>query len=405
MKKQPNSKTSYPENWDDGTYSTGSTRPPKGSSPLVAFLLCAVIFLGGIASALGLVNIRLLLQLRQSLEPTLPIAMQTVPSGAQDTPISGDETEPSIPIDALQELPLNEQNSVKAPPQDVYALGSRYMVDITAYDSAEAGTTLSGVVLSEDGFILTNASALESAQRIYVRLESGEMRRAALVGSDPLTDLAVLYASIPGLQAAEFADAANLAAGQQVVFVGTDRRSEGIISGRAEDVLSGGRKLTLLRTNAADNSAGGVLFSTGGQVVGILCPQFADFMGENAVSAGFVLPCNTVKTIVDRLLQFGYVAGRPGLGVEAEEVTDLYQDYWKIPNGLLITSAHNSGGLREGDILLSINGAAVNSGADLNRILFSQTVGRQVTAVVYRSGKRISLELTLQEQIPNLSRR
>jgi serine protease Do len=405
MKKQPNSKTSYPENWDDGTYSTGSTRPPKGSSPLVAFLLMAVIFLGGIASALGLVNIRLLLQLRQSMEPTLPIAMQTVPSGAQNSPLAGGETEPSIPIDTLQELPLNEQNAVKAPAQDVYALGSRSMVDITAYDSAEAGTALSGVVLSENGFILTNASALENAQRIYVRLQSGEMCRAALVGSDPLTDLAVLYVSASGLKAAEFADAADLSAGQQVVFVGADRRGEGIISAVTENVLCGGRSVTLLRTNAADNASGGVVFSTGGQVVGILCPQFANFMHKPSNCAGFVLPSSAVKAVVDRLLQFGYVAGRPGLGVEAEEVTDLYQDYWKIPNGLLITSAQSHSGLREGDILLSINGAAVNSGADLNRILFSQTVGRQVTAVVYRDGKRICLELTLQEQIPNLSRR
>ncbi len=405
MKKQPNSKTSYPQRWDDGTYSTGSTRPPKGSSPLVAFLLMAVIFLGGIASAMGLLNIRLLLQLRQSMEPTLPIALQPNPSGSGNTMVSGNETEPSVPTDTLQELPLSQQNSMKAPPQDVYALGSRCMVDIAAYDSAETGTTLSGVVLSEDGFILTNASALENARRIYVRLESGEMCRAALVGSDPLTDLAVLYVSAPGLLAAEFADTADLTAGQQVVFVGMNRRGEGIISGKLEDVLSGGRKLTVLRTNAADNTAGGVLFSTGGQVVGILCPKFADFMGENADSAGFVLPSNTVKNIVDRLLQFGYVAGRPGLGVDAEEVTDLYQDYWKIPNGLLITSAHSAGGLREGDILLSINGAAINSGADLNRVLFSQTVGQQVTAVVYRDGKRICLELTLQEQIPNLSRR
>ncbi|MBQ8579182.1 MAG: serine protease [Oscillospiraceae bacterium] len=404
MKKQRPSKTSYPEAWDDGTYSTGSTRPPKNSNPLVALLLCAVIFLGGIASALGLINIQLFLTLQQSMEPTLPIALHTGPSKTDQAGPNAGETEPGIPENSLQELPLAAENTLSAPAQDVYALASRSMVAITAYDSAENGTDYAGVVLSEDGFILTNASALDDAQRIYVTLADGEMCRAALVGSDPLTDLAVLYISTQGLIPAEFADS-TLSAGRQVVFVGENRQGKGIISANVAQVLSGGRQLQLLQTNAADNSRGGVIFSTGGQVVGILCPKFADFLNKPANSAGFVLPSSHIKPVVDQLLRNGFVAGRPGLGVKAEEVTDLYQDYWKIPNGLLITSADDESGLQEGDILLSINGIAVNSDADLNRVLFSQSVGRQVTAVVYRDGTRICLELTLREHIPALSRR
>ena len=169
MKKQRPSKTSYPEAWDDGTYSTGSTRPPKNSNPLVALLLCAVIFLGGIASALGLINIQLFLTLQQSMEPTLPIALHTGPSKTDQAGPNAGETEPGIPENSLQELPLAAENTLSAPAQDVYALASRSMVAITAYDSAENGTDYAGVVLSEDGFILTNASALDDAQRIYVQ--------------------------------------------------------------------------------------------------------------------------------------------------------------------------------------------------------------------------------------------
>lgn len=405
MKKHQNSKPTHPECWDDGTYRTGSTRPPKASSPLVAFLLCAVIFLGGIASALGLVNIRLLQQLRQNMEPTLPIAMQTGPAADGQTAFIGSETEPSIPDDVMRELTLQDQNTDEDPAPDVYTLGSRSMVTVTAYDSAQVGIDCAGVVLSEDGLILTNASCLETAQQVYVTLPEGDSHRAALVGSDPLTDLAVLYISASGLQAAEFADSACLSEGAAVVFLGTERRGEGVISGRRENVSSGGRRLTLLQVTASDNTAGGAVFAASGQVVGILCPKFADFLDAGSDCAGFMLPSSTVKAIVDRLLQFGYVSGRPGLGAQAEEVTDLYQDYWKIPRGLLITESDEESGLRKGDILLSINGEAIHSGADLNRVLFRQSVGRKVTAVVYRDGKRICLELTLQEHIPNLSRR
>lgn len=404
MKKQRPSKTSYPETWDDGIYSTGSTRPPKRSNPLVAVLLCAVIFLGGIASALGLINIQLLLTLQQQLEPTLPIALQTGPSETEASTPGANETEPSVPENALQELPLAQPATPSVPAQDVYARVSRSIVAITAYNSAEKGTDHAGVVLSEDGFILTNASALEDAQRIYITLDSGRMCRATVVGSDPLTDLAVLYISARGLIPAEFSDG-PISAGAQVVFVGAGSRGMGIISADGQEVLSGGRKISLLQTTASDNQTGGVIFSSGGQVIGILCPKFADFLNEPANPAGYVLPSHHVKAVVDQLLQSGFVSGRPGLGVDAEEVTDLYQDYWKIPHGLLITGADGSSLLHEGDILLSINGTAVNSDADLNRILFSQTVGRQVTAVVYRDGRRICLELTLQEQLPTISRR
>lgn len=405
MKKQQNSKPNHPECWDDGTYRTGSTRPPKASSPLVPFLLCAVIFLGGIASALGLLNIRLLRQLQQSMEPTVPIAMQTGPSGNSPVTLMGGETEPSIPEDTMRELTLQERNGKEDASADVYALGSRSMVTVTAYDNAEVGVDCAGVVLSEDGLILTNASCLEAAQQVYVTLPDGKNHRAALVGSDPLTDLAVLYIDASGLCAAEFVDSDDLCEGAAVVFLGTDRRGEGVISGIRENVSSGGRRLTLLEVSASDNTAGGAVFAAGGQVVGILCPRFADFLDTGSDCAGFMLPSRTVKAIVDRLLQFGYVSGRPGLGAQAEEVTDLYQDYWKIPRGLLITESDEESGLRKGDILLSVNGEAIHSGADLNRVLFRQSVGGKVTAVVYRDGKRICLELTLQEHIPNLSRR
>lgn len=399
MKKTQKPENFTPECWDDGTYRTGSTRPPKGSSPLLAVSLCSVIFLGGIASSLGLTTL-LIRALESSIEPTLPLTMQTSPTNPAD-PADLDGNEPELPADALQELPLKERVVDDASAKEAYDLGSRSIVDIAVYRNDETGLDTIGVVLSENGYILTNASALEDAQRIYITLSDGSVNRAALVGSDPMTDLAVVYVPANGLEAAEFADAKDLAVGDPVIFLGEDCQGEGIISNIRSNVLSGGKKLELLQTSATDNTCGGVVLTPGGQVVGVLCPRFVDFLGSDSNCAGYALPSNSVKAIVDQLLQTGYVSGRPDLGVTAEEVTGVYQDFWCIPNGLLITASDADGDLCAGDILLSVNGTAVNSLSDLHQALFSKSVGQEVTAVVYRGGKRICVDVTLREFFPD----
>lgn len=386
-----NSKNEYVESWDTGTYQTGNTTPPKSSSLLVAVLLMMVIFLGGIASALGLVNMRLLVALQQTQpDPTVPLKLQagTEPS---ESPIF-DDTAPEIPEDSVSMMLVDPMIQTAKEVTDGIFLDHVNAATVTV----SGGDTLSGtgLVLTENGYILTYAHLVEQQERVYVTLADGSRHRAAVVGCDTLTDLAVVYIQSSDLMPAQFS---NTAESYRVWVLRENALHGGAICPGQEVFPLGNGQIPLLQNSAASNREEGALWNSNCQIIGILSPCMAQYFDEEADALAWAIPSSAVKQIVDGILCCGNVPGRPTLCIQTEEVSDLYRNYWQLPKGLLITGSDNPA-LEEGDILVRLDGCKLSSRWDLNAILFSAQPGDSMDATVIRDGETVRVSVTVSEE-------
>ena len=410
------------EPWDPDYWQTGSTEPPKSRGGLLALLLILIIFLCGIITVLGVLNVKLFTELNQQEEQSLSITVvestypsETVPVLRQEPlPTVEDRPEGQFSM-ALQEAPLAVDNIPEEGGmalQDIYEKNIPSVVSISArgYNGTSTGT---GVVLTSDGYIVTNAHVVANAGEIAVQLSQEEQAfPARLVGSDEISDLAVLFIEAGTLTPAEFGASDTIRVGDAVVAIGDPLGTEfrgtftnGIVSGIDRDVAVEGRTMTLIQTNAALNSgnSGGPLINCYGQVIGINTMKIGDFASAAGVEGlGFAIPSATVKDIVDQLILQGYVSGRPTLGIEGEALSTFYQHYYRMPAGLYITAVDGNSyaayyGISPGDMLLSVAGERIYDMEDLNNVLFRHEVGDVVTVVIYRSGQKASVDLTLTE--------
>ena len=232
------------------------------------------------------------------------------------------------------------------------------------------------------------------------------------MGSDEISDLAVLQIQAEDLIPAQFGDSAQLRIGDTVVAIGDplgiDFRgtyTDGIVSAINRDVDMDGRTMTLIQTNAALNSgnSGGPLINCYGQVIGINTMKIGAFTDAAGVEGiGFAIPSITVKDIVDQLISQGYVSGRPTLGLEGESLSTFYQHYYRLPAGLYIThvepgSDAQAKGIEDGDMLLSVDNQRLTTMEELKSILYDREVGETVEAILFRAGERYRVELTLGE--------
>ena len=274
--KQKNSKNEYMDVWDAGTYQTGNTTPPKKSNPLVAVLLMLVIFLGGIASALGIINLRLLAQLQQQqTEETLPIQLQP----NKDLPQLGNnaalETAPSIPkADISMDLSDEAVFEKPEPETDVETIATRSLVKVQLSEDRQGY----GLVLQENGYILTYAHLVNETDRILVTLPDGTVHRAALVGSDAFSDLAVLYVRVTGLTPAAFSNVDHPETGSKVTALCSSSFSGGTVFDAEKPLDICGKKLPLLQTSAATGEKAGFLFTENGQVLGVISPRIGKYL-------------------------------------------------------------------------------------------------------------------------------
>ena len=389
MSKQKYSKTEQFEIWDAGTYQTGNTTPPK-SSPLAMALLVLVIFLGGMLSGMGIINLRQLSQL-QPTQPTetVPILLDPNASGPQ-TDNSHLEALPKLPTGSFA-LPLSREEGEMGENTTDAAQKSRVTVRISDRESC------AGLVITEAGHILTYAHAVAGAERILVELPDGRVRRAALVGYDSFSDLAVIYISAYGLTPARFSDGRELTPGCKVAALCGENVAGGTVFATESRLTIGDQDYPMLKTSAATGNASGSLWGTYGQVVGIISPRISLYLHDSEEETAFVLPSITVKRIVDQLLQQGFVSGRPSLGARVEAVTPVHQNYWQLPEGLRITDSVNSS-LQDGDILINLLGQSVRTIDDLYEMLFACRVGQSCQARVYRDGYIIDITLVLLEE-------
>ena len=414
----------YPD-WDDRVYGNGPTEPPKNRGALVALMLILIIFLCGIVTMLSLMNIRLFRELNtDKREEELAISFTTEP-----TVEAVEKTAPTQPAAPAAVSAPNAIMNLQAAPkgidnipegggmslQDIYTLNIPSVVSITCQGSRSASSG-TGVVLSADGYIVTNAHVVENAHTYTVQLTDDRTFSARLVGCDDISDLAVLRIDCTDLTPAQFGDSSTLRVGDTVVAIGDPlgaafrgTYTNGIVSAINRDVDMNGRTMTLIQTNAALNSgnSGGPLINCYGQVIGINTMKIGAFTDTAGVEGlGFAIPSTQVKEIVDQIIAQGYVSGRPTLGITGEALSTFYQHYYRMPAGLYITevdpgSDAASKGIQEGDMLLYLDDTRIVSADDLKTAIYEYEVGEVVEVIIYSRGQQYRMELTLGEDVPN----
>ncbi|HSL92401.1 MAG TPA: trypsin-like peptidase domain-containing protein, partial [Candidatus Limnocylindrales bacterium] len=269
--------------------------------------------------------------------------------------------------------------------------------------------TGSGVIVTPDGYLLTNHHVVEMSDRLQVTLKDGESMRAVPVGSDPPNDLAVLRAEGTGLPYAALGDSGGLRAGQLVIAIGNpfgfqSTVSTGVVSALGRGLRSREGRLieNIIQHTAPLNpgSSGGPLVDSRGRVVGINTAIIPVAQG-----IGFSIPANTARFVVSQILTFGRVR-RGYLGISARQrpvdrrlvrYHDLYFETAVEVVSLEPGGPAASAGIQPGDIIVTLNGKAVGSIDDLHRILGEEEIGSPKTLAVLRGKDRVEIEIVIAE--------
>ena len=301
--------------------------------------------------------------------------------------------------------------------QEVYRKVNPSTVTVAA-ELPRGGMSIgTGVIMTGDGYIITNAHVIAGSTVCHVILDSGARYTASLVGYDTEKDLAVIKAeatdghAAQGLPAAEFGDSDALSVGDTVYAIGNPlgvelrgTLTDGIVSAINRDVDVEGVTMTLIQTNAALNNgnSGGPLINEYGQVVGINVMK----MGMNRWSTasveglGFAIPISTSAYMINDLLRFGEVHGEPILGISV----DVQPAY--LPDGQQALRVYTidldgpgaNAGLRVDDLIFEADGVRVETSGDLLRVRHRHAVGEEMTLRVFRDGETLDLAVTLGEK-------
>ncbi len=270
----------------------------------------------------------------------------------------------------------------------------------------------SGVIISSDGYIITNNHVVNGADQIRVTLADKTQHTATLVGTDVNTDIAVLKIDADGLNAATIGNSENLTVGEFALAVGNPMGTlggtvtDGIISALNRDITIGSQTMNLLQTNAAvsPGNSGGGLFNGRGELVGIVNAKSG---GTNTEGLGFAIPINTAVQVANEIRQNGYVTGRPAMGVNVISVPDLQtaMQYGVTRTGVYIQSVVEGGaadkaGLKQGDLFIAIDGNAINDTSDVTGLLSTYAVGDRIEVQVARDKMVMTVKLTLDEKHP-----
>ena len=272
----------------------------------------------------------------------------------------------------------------------------------------------SGVVYSEDGYILTNNHVIEGASTINVTMNNGKTYEASLVAADSQSDIAVLKIDATGLTPVSFGDSDALSVGDLAVVIGNPlgtlagTATDGIVSGLEREITLDGKSMTLIQVSASVNpgNSGGGVFDQYGNLIGLVVAKSS---GSDVEGLGFAIPSNTVKSVVESLISNGYVAGRPAAGITIVDLTSASEamKYGVNQTGVYVKEVTGenakSAGLQEGDLIYMIDGEKVTSSDMLVRTIQKHEVGDKVKLTVVRGDEMKDLEVTLQESVSSSS--
>lgn len=399
--------------YDETDISREKVKPRRSLKPLFSSLVSGVV--GG-ALVLGVTTFT---NLQQEHPPV------TAEKKSVETALQNEDTTSLI---STQEL-SSQSNSIA----DIVENLSPAIVGITKMqtgrdmfrnskiESVESGTG-SGVIFKKEGdagYVITNNHVIEGAESIEVTLFNGEKVAAELIGTDALTDIAVLKIDAEHVTTvAELGDSSSLRTGENVIAIGNPLGEEfsrtvtqGIISGvdRTIDVTTseGDWALNVIQTDAAINpgNSGGPLISMSGEVIGINSLKIS----QNGVEGlGFAIPSNDVIPIADELMKNGKIQ-RPFIGVSLIEMTEIpayyLQENMKLPEdvreGVIVGnvsqgSPADEAGLQQQDVIILMNETAIKNASELRRFLYTKTkIGEEIDVTLYRAGEKMTVTIKL----------
>ena len=287
--------------------------------------------------------------------------------------------------------------------------------------TSEATASGSGIIISEDGYIVTNNHVVDTssssssysyysisdATSVKVKLyNSDELYDAKIIGKDSQTDLAILKIEKTGLTAAEFADSDDVTVGEFAMAVGSPLGLDttvttGIVSAVNREVESDGTTYVCIQTDAAINSgnSGGALVNSDGKVIGINTLKLS---GTGVEGIGFAIPINSTLDVIDDLIEYKKVL-RPYIGINGIDLTDSIVEKYKLSSlGVYVQSVENfspaeKAGLQAGDIIVKADGTEIKTVDELNNIKNSHNIGDTMTLTINRNGKESDITITLEE--------
>ncbi len=272
----------------------------------------------------------------------------------------------------------------------------------------------SGIIISKDGYILTNyhvvryidsISTLKDSILLEVYLPDGRQAEAELTGKDPLNDLAVIKISLDNLPIAELGDSSKLEVGQHVAAIGNPLGLEfagsvtvGVISALNRVIEIEGTFLSLIQTDAAINpgNSGGALVDTKGRVIGVNSVKISV---QGVEGLGFAIPVNDVRNSAVQIIKYGYVKERISVGITGMAISEIVAKLFGVPAGIFVeevkkgSPAYNAG-IEKGDILIKIEEKPIKTGKDMYLIERQHKKGDMIEAVLVRGDREITVFIT-----------
>lgn len=363
---------------------------------LWVFLLCLLV-LTGVSAGIWLWS-------RGQAEPPAG----EVPGGYTEDTSGEGVSLPVYPEKAALRLTARADHGAAMTAQEIYARVNPAVVTVLVDLKGGEASVGTGVILSQDGYILTNYHVVEGGHSCQITLaDNRQFDNAMYVAGDQDNDLAVLKVDGEDLPTAEIGASDSLVVGDKVYAIGNPLGVElrgtftdGIVSAINRDVeLDDGRVMTLVQTNAALNSgnSGGPLINIYGQVVGINTIKMSSAF-SSIEGLGFAIPTSSMQYIVNDLLEYGKVQPQPRLGIMVEKISTTLPDGTQ---GARIDSVTEGGagdlaGLRQDDVIVQAGGERVTTSADLLRIRRAYRVGEEMTLRIWRDGAYLEVTLTLQ---------
>ncbi|MBR2404789.1 MAG: trypsin-like peptidase domain-containing protein [Clostridia bacterium] len=269
----------------------------------------------------------------------------------------------------------------------------------------------SGVIISADGYIVTNNHVVENATKISVILNTGEEYEGKVIGKDASTDLAVVKIEASGLTFAQMGTSSDLRVGETAIAIGNPLGQEfagtttqGIISGLNRSVTIDNKTMNLIQTDAAINpgNSGGALVNEYGHLIGI---NTAKISSSTLEGLGFAIPIDEAKPIIQELITNGYVTGRPVIGIAGRAVTKEDAQAYNLKVGVYVSSLTPNGpahmaGVKISDIIIECEGEPVETVDDINEIKNKKAPGDEISVKIYRRGEYVNLKIILGEENP-----
>ena len=345
-------------------------------------------------------------------EDAAPAAEAPAPA-SQDASASPNEAETSVAARTALYLVNGDETTTKTP-AEIYTDCVNSVVAITNNatstnvfgQTSPTASSGSGFIVSADGYIITNYHVVEGADSLEVTLTNGEKYEAALIGYDnDNADIALIKIDATGLSPVSLGNSDALAVGEQVVAIGnplgelTNTLTVGYISALDRVIaVEANQDLNVMQTDCAINpgNSGGPLFDLHGNVIGITTAKYSSSTVEGI---GFVIPINDVTAIIGDLVEYGYVTGRPWLGVMVRNLSEDVVAYYGL-SGIYVSDVTTGGpaeaaGLQVGDIITALNEEKLTTTTELTTALKHYAAGDVVTMSVLRNGEARTLTLTL----------